>query len=100
MVEISHNILAAVGGIPRPSTDVVVETTDVEKWFGKTQVLNGISLTVKRAEVVVMIGASMMLPRAVMWGNRLKRWKTIPMSWRWRAMFCSRSSTSLPLTSR
>ena len=58
MVEISHNILAAVGGIPRPSSDVVVETTDVEKWFGKTQVLNGISLTVKRAEVVVMIGAS------------------------------------------
>jgi polar amino acid transport system ATP-binding protein len=58
MVEISHDILAAVGGVPRPSTDVVVETTDVEKWFGKTQVLNGISLTVKRAEVVVMIGAS------------------------------------------
>ena len=58
MVEISHDILAAVGGIPRPSTDNVVETTDVEKWFGKTQVLNGISLTVKRAEVVVMIGAS------------------------------------------
>ena len=58
MVEISHNILSAVGGIPRPSSDVVVETTDVEKWFGKTQVLNGISLTVKRAEVVVMIGAS------------------------------------------
>jgi polar amino acid transport system ATP-binding protein len=58
MVEISHNILSAVGGIPRPASDVVVETTDVEKWFGKTQVLNGISLTVKRAEVVVMIGAS------------------------------------------
>jgi polar amino acid transport system ATP-binding protein len=58
MVEISHDILAAVGGIPRPSSDVVVETTDVEKWFGKTQVLNGISLSVKRAEVVVMIGAS------------------------------------------
>ncbi|HLQ47573.1 MAG TPA: amino acid ABC transporter ATP-binding protein [Candidatus Dormibacteraeota bacterium] len=44
--------------MPRPASDVVVETTDVEKWFGKTQVLNGISLTVKRAEVVVMIGAS------------------------------------------
>jgi polar amino acid transport system ATP-binding protein len=58
MVEISHDILAAVGGIPRPSSEVVVETTDVEKWFGKTQVLNGISLSVKRAEVVVMIGAS------------------------------------------
>ena len=58
MVEISHDILAAVGGIPRPSSDVVVETTDVEKWFGRVQVLNGITLTVKRAEVVVMIGAS------------------------------------------
>jgi polar amino acid transport system ATP-binding protein len=58
MVEISHDILAAVGGIPRPSTDVVVEATDVEKWFGKSQVLKGVSLSVKRAEVVVMIGAS------------------------------------------
>jgi polar amino acid transport system ATP-binding protein len=58
MVEISHDILAAVGGIPRPSTDLVVEATDVEKWFGKSQVLQGVSLSVKRAEVVVMIGAS------------------------------------------
>jgi polar amino acid transport system ATP-binding protein len=58
MVEISHDILAAVGGIPRPSTDLVVEATDVEKWFGKSQVLKGVSLSVKRAEVVVMIGAS------------------------------------------
>ena len=58
MVEISHDILAAVGGIPRPSTDEVVEATYVEKWFGKSQVLKGVSLSVKRAEVVVMIGAS------------------------------------------
>ena len=58
MVEISHDILAAVGGIPRPSSDFVVEATDVEKWFGKSQVLKGVSLSVKRAEVVVMIGAS------------------------------------------
>jgi polar amino acid transport system ATP-binding protein len=58
MVEIAHDILAAIGGVPRPSTDVVVEATDVEKWFGKLQVLKGVSMTVKRAEVVVMIGAS------------------------------------------
>ncbi len=58
MVEIADNILAAIGGAPRPSTDVVVEATDVEKWFGRVQVLKGVSMTVKRAEVVVMIGAS------------------------------------------
>ena len=33
---------------------------------------------------------------AVMCGKRLKRWKTIPISARWRAMFRSESSTSLP----
>jgi polar amino acid transport system ATP-binding protein len=58
MVEIGKDILAAVGGIPPPSGDVVVVATDVEKSFGRTLVLKGISLTVKRAEVVVMIGAS------------------------------------------
>jgi polar amino acid transport system ATP-binding protein len=58
MVEIAHDILGAVGGAPRATTDNVVEATDVEKWFGRTQVLKGVSLTVKRAEVVVMIGAS------------------------------------------
>jgi polar amino acid transport system ATP-binding protein len=58
MVEIANDILAAIGGVPRPSTDVVVEATDVVKWFGRLQVLKGVSMTVKRAEVVVMIGAS------------------------------------------
>ena len=58
MVEIANDILAAIGGVPRPRHDVVVEATDVEKWFGKLQVLKGVSMTVKRAEVVVMIGAS------------------------------------------
>jgi polar amino acid transport system ATP-binding protein len=58
MVEIAHDILEAVGGAPRATTDNVVEATDVVKWFGRVQVLNGITLTVKRAEVVVMIGAS------------------------------------------
>ena len=31
---------------------------DVEKWFGKLHVLKGVSLQVKRQEVVVIIGAS------------------------------------------
>jgi polar amino acid transport system ATP-binding protein len=58
MVEISHDILDAIGGAPRPSSDVVVEATAVDKWFGRVKVLNEVSLTVKRAEVVVIIGAS------------------------------------------
>jgi polar amino acid transport system ATP-binding protein len=58
MVEIAHDILEAIGGAPPPTADAVVEATDVAKWFGRTQVLKGITLKVKRAEVVVMIGAS------------------------------------------
>ena len=58
MAIVSNDILAAIGGVPRPATDVVVEATDVVKWFGRLQVLKGVSMTVKRAEVVVMIGAS------------------------------------------
>jgi polar amino acid transport system ATP-binding protein len=54
----SMSILDAIGGVPRPTTDTVVEATDVEKWFGKLHVLKGVSLTVKRREVVVVIGAS------------------------------------------
>jgi polar amino acid transport system ATP-binding protein len=57
-VVIAHDILAAIGGVPRPSVDVVVEAADVQKWFGKLHVLKGVSLTVRRQEVVVMIGAS------------------------------------------
>jgi polar amino acid transport system ATP-binding protein len=54
----SHDILGAIGGVPRPSVDIVVEATDVQKWFGKLHVLKGVSMTVKRQEVVVVIGAS------------------------------------------
>ena len=53
-----NGILSAIGGVPRPAGDTVVEATDVEKSFGKLHVLKGVSLTVKRQEVVVMIGAS------------------------------------------
>ncbi|HEU4826366.1 MAG TPA: amino acid ABC transporter ATP-binding protein [Dongiaceae bacterium] len=36
----------------------MVQATDVEKWFGFHQVLKGISLNVKRGEVVVIVGPS------------------------------------------
>ena len=38
--------------------DVVVEAVDVHKWFGKLHVLQGISLTVRRGEAVVVLGPS------------------------------------------
>jgi polar amino acid transport system ATP-binding protein len=53
-----HDLLEAVGGVPRPEGDVVVEARDVHKYFGRLHVLKGLSMTVKRQEVVVVIGAS------------------------------------------
>ncbi len=53
-----HDLLAAIGGVPRPPTDVVVDARDVNKFFGRLHVLKGISMQVKRQEVVVVIGAS------------------------------------------
>ena len=53
-----QDLLAAIGGVPVPTTEVVVEATDVHKWFGKLHVLKGVSAEVKRQEVVVVIGAS------------------------------------------
>jgi polar amino acid transport system ATP-binding protein len=38
--------------------DVVVEATDVSKWYGPHQVLKDVSLTVRRGEVVVIVGPS------------------------------------------
>lgn len=40
------------------SGDIILEALEVHKWFGNLHVLKGISLTVKRQEVVVLIGAS------------------------------------------
>jgi polar amino acid transport system ATP-binding protein len=57
-VEISHNLLGAIGGVPRPASDVVVDVRDVDKWFGRLHVLKGVSLQVKRQETVVVIGPS------------------------------------------
>ena len=53
-----HDLLGAIGGIPTPPIDIVVEATDVHKSFGRLHVLKGVSMTVKRQEVVVVIGAS------------------------------------------
>jgi polar amino acid transport system ATP-binding protein len=58
MVEIAHDILDAIGGSQGSATDVVVEATDVHKFFGHNEVLKGVSLTVKQREVVVLIGVS------------------------------------------
>ncbi|HVM78545.1 MAG TPA: amino acid ABC transporter ATP-binding protein [Stellaceae bacterium] len=58
MTGAAENILASVGGLPEASTDEVVRAIDVRKSFGPLQVLKGVSLTVRRGEVVVIIGAS------------------------------------------
>jgi polar amino acid transport system ATP-binding protein len=52
-----HDLLAAIGGVTATS-DTVVEAVDIHKWFGRLHVLKGLSMTVKRKEVVVIIGAS------------------------------------------
>jgi polar amino acid transport system ATP-binding protein len=58
MTEVSQDLLGAIGGVPAPATDVVVDATDVNKWFGRLHVLKGVSMKVKRQEVVVVIGPS------------------------------------------
>ncbi len=54
----AHDLLGAIGGVPKPPTEVVVQATDVNKWFGRLHVLKDVSMSVKRQEVVVVIGAS------------------------------------------
>ncbi len=58
MVQISHDLLGAIGGAPVSATDVVVDAHNVDKWFGKLQVLRDVSIQVKRQEVVVILGPS------------------------------------------
>ncbi len=53
----THDILDVIG-MPAPAAEVVVDATDVHKWFGRLHVLKGVSMTVQRREVVVIIGAS------------------------------------------
>ena len=54
----SHDLLEAIGGAPPAETTNVVEVTDVHKFFGRNEVLKGVSMTVKQAEVVVVCGPS------------------------------------------
>jgi polar amino acid transport system ATP-binding protein len=56
--KISTDLLVAIGGVPRPETDVVVDARDVNKFFGKLHVLKDVCLQVKRQETVVIIGPS------------------------------------------
>jgi polar amino acid transport system ATP-binding protein len=58
MTTIAHDLLGAIGGVPRPETDVVVDARDVNKWFGRLHVLKDVSLQIKRQETVVIIGPS------------------------------------------
>src|SRR5207253_1776284 len=51
------DLLAVVGG-PPVGADVAVQAIDVHKSFGRLQVLRGVSLTVRRGEVVCLIGPS------------------------------------------
>jgi polar amino acid transport system ATP-binding protein len=53
-----HDLLDAIGELPQSGDGLVVEATDVHKFFGRLHVLKGVNLTVHRQEVVVLIGAS------------------------------------------
>ena len=58
MVKVGTDLLAVVGGPDVDVADVVVEATEVRKSFGQLEVLKGVSMTVRRQEVVVVIGPS------------------------------------------
>ena len=47
-VKVSKDLLAAIGGAPTSSTELVVDAQHVNKWFGKLHVLQDVSLEVKR----------------------------------------------------
>ena len=55
---VSNNLLGAIGGVPRPDSDVVVDARDVNKYFGRLHVLKDVSVRVRRTETVVIIGPS------------------------------------------
>ena len=55
---ISSDLLGAIGGVPRPDVDVVVDARDVNKWFGRLHVLKDVCIQVRRQETVVVIGPS------------------------------------------
>jgi polar amino acid transport system ATP-binding protein len=53
-----HDLLEAVGELPQGPDELVVEATDVHKYFGRLHVLQGVNLSVGRREVLVLIGPS------------------------------------------
>ena len=58
MVEIGSNLLEVVGAPEEAVAQIVVEATEVRKSFGRTEVLKGVSLEVKKREVVLILGPS------------------------------------------
>jgi polar amino acid transport system ATP-binding protein len=58
MSQVGQDLLSAIGGMPVPATDIVVDATEVQKYFGRLHVLKGVSMQVRRREVVVVIGPS------------------------------------------
>jgi polar amino acid transport system ATP-binding protein len=58
MADVPADILSAIGGVPRPPVDVVVQAIGVNKWFGRLHVLKDVSLEVRRQETVVVCGPS------------------------------------------
>src|SRR3954469_10603920 len=58
MVEVGSSLLEVVGAAPSSSNDVVVSAHGVFKRYGHVEVLKGVSLEVKRREVVLIIGPS------------------------------------------
>ena len=58
MIKTTGDLLGAIGGVPRPDVDVVVDARDVNKWFGRLHVLRDVCLQVKRQETGVIIGPS------------------------------------------
>jgi polar amino acid transport system ATP-binding protein len=57
MLEVGSHLLDVVGA-PHATGDVIVSATDVSKHFGQLHVLKGVSLEVKRQEVVLILGPS------------------------------------------
>jgi polar amino acid transport system ATP-binding protein len=58
MTHTPHDLLDAVGELPESADGLVVDATDVHKYFGRLHVLQGVNLTVRRREVLVLIGPS------------------------------------------
>jgi polar amino acid transport system ATP-binding protein len=44
----------------QPTDELIIEALNIHKSFGDLQILKGISLQVRRGEVVVLIGASLL----------------------------------------